>query len=93
MNDNWEKLLQLSLAREGHKASSTGLLEETDPNRSILDLGSRSPPLGSSLEITGTADVTGSIGSSVGKIRVYHDNKESIWKGIKKASDRSNRSC
>ena len=58
MSDNWEKLLQLSVPREDHRDSSTGLLEETNPNRSILDLRSKSPPLESSLEKTEATDVT-----------------------------------
>ena len=58
MSDNWEKLLQLSVPRENHIASSTGLLEEADPDKSILDLGSKSPPLEPSLDKTGAADVT-----------------------------------
>ena len=53
MNDNWEKLLQLSMPKEGH----TGVLEDTDPNRSILDLGIKSPPVGAPLTSTGTGDV------------------------------------
>ena len=59
MSDNWEKLLQLSVPRESHRASSTGLFEETDADRSILDLGSKSPSPKPSLDKTGVADVTG----------------------------------
>ena len=50
MSDNWVKLLQLSEPRDDHRANSTGLLEENDPDRSILDLRSRSPPCHDYLE-------------------------------------------
>ena len=60
MSDNWEKLLQLSVPKGSHGASSTGLFEEADTDGSFLDLGSKSPPPKPLLDKTGAADVTGS---------------------------------
>ena len=58
MNNNWKKLLQLSMPKEGHGASSTGILEDTNPNRSILDLGIKSPRVAAPPTNTGPGEVT-----------------------------------
>ena len=58
MNDKWEKLLQLSMPKEGHWASSTGILEDTNPNRSILDLGIKSPRVAAPPTNAGPGEVT-----------------------------------
>ena len=56
MNDNWDKLLQLSTPTGRHRDSFTGFLEGTDADTSVLDLGSKSPPPKPSLDRITAAD-------------------------------------